>query len=354
MIKNDKIGRDGKTGKSPLPRFTGGDAGKKPKVITREDLMKRKTIHVVERPAGKKSFFKPKAASARGTTAAKVKKVRGHMEIAVANLSADLNVMINAAHKAGRGLLRFMDELTELKIMQKKDKSLYSAADTDSEAAIVECLNKARPTFSFLSEEGGELEKENSESGKKFIIDPLDGTSNFLHGIPFFAVSIAMQVNNEVTAGVIYNPVSDETFYAEKGGGAYLLSGGNNKRIRVAERSRFIDCIITTGIPNAKTPGHKEYAAKLSRVMAEVDGIRRTGSAALDLAYVASGRFDGYFESGVKAWDIAAGILLVREAGGYVCDYDGNEKDSDLLKGNGIVASSEAIKKNFKKLLFAK
>ena len=353
MIRNDKAGRERKTGKSPLPRFAGGNAGQKTKVITREDLMKRKTVHVVERSAGKKSFFKPKAASsARGTAVGK--KVRGHMEIAVANLSADLNVMINAAHKAGRGLLRFMDELAELKIMQKKDKSLYSAADVDSEAAIVECLNKARPTFSFLSEESGELAKDGSESGKKFIIDPLDGTSNFLHGIPFFSVSIAMLVNDEITAGVIYNPVSDETFYAEKGCGAYLLSGGNNKRIRVAERPRFIDCIITTGIPNAKTPGHKEYTARLSRVMAEVDGVRRTGSGALDLAYVAAGRFDGYFESGIKAWDIAAGVLLVREAGGYVCDYNGNEKDSELLNSGNIMACSKAIKNNFKKLLLAK
>ena len=350
MTENDKSDRRGKTGKSPLPRFVGGNTGKTARVITKEDLKKRK-VYNVNRNSGKKSFFKPKAVSAY---AAKNKKVPGHMEIAVANLSANLNVMINAAHKAGRSLLRFMDELPELRVKQKKDKSLYSEADTDSEAAIIECLNKARPTFSFLSEESGELEKEASEAGKKFIIDPLDGTSNFLHGIPFFAVSIAMLVNDEIVAGVIYNPVSDETFYAEKGCGAYLLSGGNNKRIRVSDHSRFIDCIITTGIPNAKTVGHKEYADKLTRVMAEADGVRRTGSAALDLAYVAAGRFDGYFESGIKPWDIAAGILLVREAGGHVCDYEGKEKDGDLLRGKSIVASNDAIKTNFKKLLFTK
>jgi myo-inositol-1(or 4)-monophosphatase len=190
--------------------------------------------------------------------------------------------------------------------------------------------------YGFLAEESPAVE--GTDRSHRWIIDPLDGTTNFLHGIPIFAISIALERDGQIVAGVIFNPVMDELYVAERGGGAFM----NERRLRVAQRSALPDCVIATGIPHLGKPGHPAYVKKLAAVMMETAGVRRAGAAALDLAWVASGRYDGFWEAGLKPWDIAAGMLLVREAGGFVSDLSGGDR---MIETGDICAGNEAVQR---------
>jgi myo-inositol-1(or 4)-monophosphatase len=242
-------------------------------------------------------------------------------------LSAHMTVMQAAAQKAAKRLLRDFNEVENLQVSMKGPGDFVSQADLRAEQSIREDLEKARPGYGMLMEESGE-----SGSDKwtwRWIVDPLDGTTNFLHGIPHWAISIALErrlpdnLGTEIAAAVVYSPVNNELFWAEKGVGAYV----NDKRLRVSARREMRDAVFATGIPFAiTTPNHRlGFARTLSTLMPQVAGIRRFGSAALDLAWVAAGRYDGYWEMGVHAWDIAAGMLIVREAGGYATDGEGKD-----------------------------
>jgi len=248
--------------------------------------------------------------------------------------SALMNVMIQAATKAGRALVRDFGEVQNLQVSLKGPGDYVSQADKKAESLILSELQRARPDYSFLMEESGVIE--GADSQHRFIIDPLDGTTNFLHGIPLFAISIALERQGQLVAGLVYNPVLDELYTAERGDGAFL----NDRRLRVAARRKLEDCVIGTGVPHLGDKNHGSYLVELRNVMGEVSGIRRLGAAALDLAYVASGRFDGFWENHLRPWDIAAGIVLVREAGGYVTDRQGGQ---DMLTSGNIVAGNEVI-----------
>ena len=233
--------------------------------------------------------------------------------------SALLQVMIAAARKAGRKLARDFGEVSELQVSKKGPADFVSAADIKAEEVLVEELLKARPGYGFLAEERGVVE--GTDKTHTWIIDPLDGTTNFLHGLPHFAINIALERDGTVVAGVTYNPASNELFWAEKGKGCFL----NDKRLRVAARRTLIETVLSTGIPFAGKPGHAQFLKELHQISQRVAGVRRFGSAALDLAYVAAGRFDGYWERDLKAWDVAAGGLMVLEAGGVINSADGGE-----------------------------
>lgn len=251
--------------------------------------------------------------------------------------SALMNVMIAAARKAGRSLAHDFGEVEQLQVSVKGPANFVSAADHRAEEIIFKELSKARPGYGFLMEEGGEIE--GVDKTHRWIIDPLDGTTNFLHGIPHFAISIGLERDGVLVAGVVYNPASDELFTAEKGKGAYL---NDRRRLRVASRKTLADAVVVTGIPHRGRPGHPGFMTEMQAVMMEVAGLRRSGSAALDLAYVAAGRYDGYWERNLKAWDLAAGIVLVREAGGIVSDVAG--RDSALETGNVLAGNSTITK----------
>jgi myo-inositol-1(or 4)-monophosphatase len=209
-----------------------------------------------------------------------------------------------------------------------------SQADRKAEDIIFAELSRARPGYGFLMEERGAVGGDDDQH--RWIVDPLDGTTNFLHGIPVFSVSIALERQGQIVAGVVYNPAMDELYTAERGGGAFL----NDRRLRVAARARLSDAVIGCGVPHLGRGHHGNFLIELRNVMAEVSGIRRLGSAALDLAYVAAGRMDGFWETGLSAWDIAAGILLIREAGGFVSDSGGGQT---MLETGAVVAGNEAI-----------
>ena len=235
----------------------------------------------------------------------------------MATRSALINVMIRAADKAARSLKRDFGEVENLQVSRKGPADFVSAADLKAESVLREELKKSRPDYGFLMEESGETKGDSAE-GRRWIVDPLDGTSNFLHGLPHFAISIGLEEKGRVIAGVIYDPVKDEMFYAENGQGAFL----NDKRLRVSSRRDPAQCLIATGIPFLGREGHEVFLEEAERVMARTGGLRRWGVASLDLAYVAAGRFDGYWERGLSPWDIAAGIIIVREAGGLVSQVD--------------------------------
>jgi myo-inositol-1(or 4)-monophosphatase len=209
-----------------------------------------------------------------------------------------------------------------------------SQADRKAEDIIFAELSRARPGYGFLMEERGAVSGDDDQH--RWIVDPLDGTTNFLHGIPIFSVSIALERQGQVVAGVVYNPAMDELYTAERGGGAFL----NDRRLRVAARTKLSDAVIGCGVPHLGRGRHGNFLIELRNVMAEVSGIRRLGSAALDLAYVAAGRMDGFWEDGLSAWDIAAGMLLIREAGGFVSDLNGGQT---MLEKGALVAGNEAI-----------
>ena len=241
-----------------------------------------------------------------------------------------LNVMAGAALKAARGLVRDFGEVEQLQVSVKGPGEFVSTADLRAERTIRNELTRARPGYGLLFEEAGAVV--GSDPHHRWIVDPLDGTTNFLHGIPHFAISIALERDGEVVAGVVYEPTRNEMFWAEKGVGAYL----NDRRLRVSGRRQLAEAVIGTGIPfgDRRNPA---YLATLSAIMAQTSGVRRLGSAALDLAYVAAGRYDGFWEFGLFPWDIAAGLLLVREAGGYVRDVAG---------GHAMMASGDVLAAN--------
>jgi myo-inositol-1(or 4)-monophosphatase len=258
--------------------------------------------------------------------------------------SALMNVMLAAARKAGRSLARDFGEVENLQVSLKGPANFVSAADHRAEEILFAELSRARPGYGFLMEERGEIK--GADASHRWIVDPLDGTTNFLHGIPIFSISIALERDGELVAGLVYNPADHETFMAEKGKGAFL----NDKRIRVAARTELANAMLCTGIPHAGRPNHDLFLKELRAVMAASAGVRRMGSAALDLAWTAAGRFDGFWEHGLRAWDVAAGIVLLREAGAYVSDTAG--KDT-MLQSGGIVAGNETIQAKLLKILKA-
>lgn len=260
----------------------------------------------------------------------------------MAVLSPDLNVMMRAAEKAARSLIRDFGEVENLQVSRKGPADFVSAADKRAEEIIYTELKKTRPTFSFLMEESGEEKGEDQES--VFIIDPLDGTTNFLHGLPHWAISIALQKKGETVAGVVYDPVKDEMFHAEKGGGAFI---GRHRRLRVSGRNDPLQCVILCGQPPAIAEKRSTFIKELNSIMSHFPAIRRNGAAALDLAYIAAGRCDGYWEREVKEWDIAAGLLIVKEAGGFVSDLKG---DTSKFK-HPVLATNEHIHNEFKNLI---
>ncbi len=257
--------------------------------------------------------------------------------------SALLNIMVKAAHKAGRSLTRDFGEVENLQVSRKGPADFVSNADHKAEQIIHDELVKARPTYSFLMEEGGEIK--GSDGQHRWIIDPLDGTTNFLHSIPLFATVIALERNGEIVASVIYNPIMEETFTAERGGGAWL---NERYRLRVANRRSLVDAVATTGIQMAGTDKEGRHIRQLAAITPAVAGIRSTGSASTDLAWLAAGRFDLCWQAKLGPWDIAAGQLLVREAGGFICDYAG--KDNCIGSGE-VVAGNEILHKALLKVL---
>ena len=258
--------------------------------------------------------------------------------------SALLNVMVAAARKAGRTLRRDFGEVEHLQVSLKGPANFVTAADRRAEETLKTELIKARPGYGFLGEEGGR--HAGTDETHTWIVDPLDGTTNFLHGIPHFAISIGLQRGDAIVAGVIYNPVTEELYVAERGKGAFL----NDKRLRVAARKRLSDSIIACGLPHYGRGDLALGTRELVAVQSKVAGLRRFGAAALDLAFIAAGRFDGYWERNLSPWDMAAGVLMVREAGGYVTDMDGG--DAIMAKGH-ILAGNEAIHRELQPLLKA-
>nr|MDJ0980697.1 inositol monophosphatase family protein [Kiloniellales bacterium] len=261
----------------------------------------------------------------------------------MATRSATINVMIRAADRAARGLKRDFGEVANLQVSRKGPADFVSAADLRAEQVLREQLRRARPDYGLLMEESG-ASPGAAESGRRWIVDPLDGTTNFLHGLPHFAISIALEEAGELLAAVIYDPVKDDMFWAEKGAGAYL----NDRRMRVSSRSRLDSALIATGIPYMGHGEHADFQAELALVMAETAGVRRWGAAALDLAYVAAGRYDGFWERGLSPWDIAAGLLLVREAGGYASAIEGGPV---TLDGDSILVANDQLHGPLVKLL---
>ncbi|MGE4246632.1 MAG: inositol monophosphatase family protein [Parvibaculaceae bacterium] len=247
--------------------------------------------------------------------------------------SAILTVMTNAARKAARGVKRDFGEVENLQVSLKGPANYVTKSDQRTEAVLVEELKKARPSYGFLMEEGGELK--GSDGQHRWIIDPIDGTTNFIHGIPHFAISLALERAGVLVAALIYNPITDDLFTAEKGRGAFL----DNRRLRVSARRSVADAVVACGIPHRGRGEPARFQSEISRIQTRVAGVRRFGAASLDLAWVAAGRLDGYWERGLSPWDVAAGILLVREAGGMVDEIAGG----DVFVTGDIVAGNEAV-----------
>ncbi|HEY2709308.1 MAG TPA: inositol monophosphatase family protein [Caulobacteraceae bacterium] len=248
--------------------------------------------------------------------------------------SALLKVMIDAVRKTARGLTRDFGEVAELQVSKKGVADFVSSADLKAEQTLFEELSKVRPGYGFLCEERGEIP--GSDKTHRWIVDPLDGTTNFLHAIPHFAINVALEREGQVVAGVTYNPVTHDLFWAERGRGAFM----NDKRLRVSARSRLDESVIATGIPFLGHGQHGKFLKELHQVTQRVAGVRRYGAAALDLAWVAAGRFDGFWERDLGTWDVAAGLLLVSEAGGMVTDADGGET---MLSGGSICAANSSL-----------
>ena len=250
--------------------------------------------------------------------------------------SANINVMVNACRKASKHIIRDFGEIEKLQTSVKGPGDFVTMTDKKVEEILIEELRKARPKYSVLSEEIGEIKNDDSEDFK-WIIDPIDGTSNFLHGIPHFAISLALENKKEIICAIVFDPIKNEIFSAEKGNGAYL----NNQRMRVSARKKLKDCLIVTGGPRQnhqnKEVCMEEYKKFSSKVLIP---IRKMGSASLDMAYVAAGRCDGFWQRNLNYWDIAAGVLLVKEAGGYVTDFSGKDK---YIENKTILATNSRI-----------
>jgi myo-inositol-1(or 4)-monophosphatase len=256
--------------------------------------------------------------------------------------SAVLNVMVKAAYRAGRSLKRDLGEVENLQVSVKGPRNFVTAADRRAEEILREELAKARPDYGFLGEEGGA--PAGADKSHRWIVDPLDGTTNFLHGIPHFAVSIALEREGAIVAALTYNPANDELFVAERGKGAFL----NDRRIRVAARSRLAEAVVACGLPHYGRGDLALARREIAAAQQHFAGLRRFGAATLDLAWIAAGRFDAYWERDLSPWDLAAGILLVREAGGFVSDLDGGE--AILVKGQ-VAAGNDTMHRELLGLL---
>lgn len=256
--------------------------------------------------------------------------------------SANINVMIKAARKAGRSLMRDFKEVENLQVSAKGPGDFVSRADLKAEEILQEELMEARPNYGFFGEEGGEVK--GADPTRRWIVDPLDGTTNFLHGLPHWAISIALEHKGEIVAAVIFNPIGEEMFIAEKGGGAWL----NDKRIRVSGRSRMIEMIFATGLPFGGRGDLPDTLQDLARILPACAGVRRWGSAALDLAYTAAGRYDGFWERRLNSWDIAAGLLMIKEAGGLSCSVYPDGKSMD---DGSVIAANEQVFNQFVKVV---
>ncbi len=248
--------------------------------------------------------------------------------------SAILNVMVQAARKASRGLVRDFGEVENLQVSRKGPADFVSAADRHAEQVLFEGLSRARPGFGFVMEESGE--RPGTDASHRWIVDPLDGTTNFLHGVPHFAISVALERDDVLIAGLVFDPISGDLYLAERGKGASL----NDRRIRVSARSARIDCLFGCGMPFAGQGDCERFAGELARIQGNVAGIRRFGATSLDLAYVASGRLEGFWDHDLKIWDMAAGVLLVREAGGGISDFAGRDQ---WATSGSIVASNQLM-----------
>jgi len=248
--------------------------------------------------------------------------------------STILSLMIGAARKAARSLRRDFGEIEHLQVSRKGPADFVTAADERAEEAIYQELSTARPGYGFLMEERGEIK--GTDPSHRWIVDPLDGTLNFMHAIPHFAISIALEREGQLVAGIVYNPITDDLFYAEKGKAAFY----NDRRIRVSARRTLADAVIATGMPFRGKPGHAKFLTELHKIMGETAGVRRFGAASLDLAWTAAGRFDGFWERGLQPWDMAAGLVIVREARGMVRDADGGD---DPMGTGGVAAGPEEV-----------
>lgn len=255
----------------------------------------------------------------------------------MSHASALVTVMISAARKAAKGLRRDFGEVEALVVSKKGASDFVSAADLRAEQTIYEELSRARPKYGFVMEEKGEIE--GADNSNRWVVDPLDGTTNFLHGLPHFAISIGLERDRQPYAGVIYNPATDELYWAEKGEGAFC----NDRRLRVSARGDLDSALFATGLPFKGRPGRARALAETDRVLEATAGIRRYGAAALDLAYVASGRFDAYWERDLNNWDVSAGVVLVREAGGVVTEIEGGPRPA--LSGSILATNAEIYEK---------
>jgi myo-inositol-1(or 4)-monophosphatase len=258
--------------------------------------------------------------------------------------SALINVMVKAALRAGRSLKRDLGEIEHLQVSLKGPANFVSLADKRAEEMLYTDLAKARPGYGFLGEEGGA--REGTDKSHTWIVDPLDGTTNFLHGIPQFAISIGLLREDTIIAGVIYNPANDELYIAERGKGAFL----NDQRLRVAGRRQLNECVIGCGLPHIGRGDHAQFLAEMGALMNKVAGLRRFGAAALDLAYVAAGRLDGFWERDLSPWDVAAGQIMIREAGGTISGVEG--KDDAVMSGH-VVCGNEYVHGELLKILKA-
>ena len=256
--------------------------------------------------------------------------------------SANLNIMIKAARKAGRALVKDFREVENLQVSVKGAGDFVTKADIGAEKIIKDDLMGARPTYGRLAEEGGE--EEGQDPTRRWIVDPLDGTTNFLHGLPHWAISIALEHKGEIVAGVVFDPAKDEMFFAEKGTGAWMNEG----RLRVSGRHRMIESIFATGLPFGGRADLPETLKDLGRLLPVCAGVRRWGAASLDLAYVASGRYDGFWERRLKPWDVAAGMLIVKEAGGLV---EPIRPERNILQHGEIICANEPIYSTFAKTI---
>ncbi|MDR9428921.1 MAG: inositol monophosphatase family protein [Salibaculum sp.] len=258
--------------------------------------------------------------------------------------SANLNVMTSTARRVGRALLKDFGEVENLQVSTKGPGDFVSRADRNAEEMIRKALREARPTYGFLGEEGEEIAGE--DPTRRWIVDPLDGTTNFLHGMPHWAVSIALEHKGKIVAGVVHDPFKDECFFAEKGEGAWM----NNRRLRVSGRTRMIECCFATGLPFAGRSDLPATLRDLGRLLPACAGVRRWGAAALDLAYVAAGRYDGFWERRLNTWDIAAGIILVQEAGGIIQPLN---PEGDIMADGELICAAEPIFDKFAKVIRA-
>ena len=257
--------------------------------------------------------------------------------------SANLNIMIKAARKAARSLLKDFSEVENLQTSMKGAGDFVSRADIAAEKILRDELMGARPTYGWLGEEGGETPGE--DPTRRWIVDPLDGTTNFLHGLPHWAISIALEHKGKIVAGVVHDPVKDEMFYAEKGSGAWL---NDSRRVRVSRRSRMIEGLFATGVPFAAKSTLPATLKDLARLMPQCAGVRRFGSAALDLAYVAAGRYDGYWERELNIWDVAAGALIATEAGALL---EGLRPDQDPFEDGALICANSDIFQTFARVI---